>query len=635
MRYRYRLIQNVILYVMILLVSMLITENKNTANNPKHFINLYKQKDFLELMIDEVPTEKPKSYKAICKVKSVIRKHKAFNANGKLLIYFKKDAVAGNLKYGDVIIINKISSAIKNSGNPGEFDNKRYLAFQNVYHQAYLTEHDFIVTNKNEGERLWKFIFSLQDFTLRNLKFNFKDKEVLGIAEALLIGYKNDLDRDVVQTYSNTGVVHIIAISGLHLGLIYMVLLWLFNRLPIVRNQRLIKSVLLITCLWIFSLMAGASASVLRSAVMFTCIITGNVFERKSGIYNSLAASAFLLLCYNPYFLWDIGFQLSYLAIIGIVWLQKPVQSVIYYKSSMARKIWEMTSITIAAQIITFPVSLYYFHQFPNLFLITNLIAVPLSTFILFGEIALITFSSLSFISKFIALVCTQSIMLLNKLISFIDNIPFSKTENIDVNFISTILLYIFLIVFSLAIIHRNKIKLAYAFLFFTFFCANQSFASIRRLQQNKLIVYNIPHQQSIHFIYKHNYVYCGDSIKNNMALLAARKYFMLNPTGSSKNIYNNRNMIIDFCGIKIGIVNKKLNHNITSNEIQTEFVLISNNAAADMKEITSSFRTKLIVFDATNSLWKIAQWKKQCEALHLRCYSIPDIGAFVYNLDS
>jgi competence protein ComEC len=259
---------------------------------------------------------------------------------GKLNLIFKKNDTAKTIRYGDLIVVNNAVQPIKNFGNPGEFDNKRYNAFQQTYHQLYLKGNDFVVCKKNTGSKLFKTIYVLKEKTLLTLQANINNQHgSLGIAEALLIGYKNDLDKEMVQAYSNTGVVHIIAISGLHLGLIYMVLFWLLERMPLIKRNRFVKAIILLICLWVFSLMTGASASVLRSAVMFTCIIVGNMLNRKSSIYNSLAASAFLLLCYNPYFLWDVGFQLSYFAIIGIIRLQKPIQQLFSLNNYLLRKI--------------------------------------------------------------------------------------------------------------------------------------------------------------------------------------------------------------------------------------------------------------------------------------------------------
>ena len=332
--------------------------------------------------------EKTKSYKADAFVETVITDDTAINCKGKLLIYFSKDTAAQQLHYGDRILINKNLQAIKNSGNPGAFNYQRYAAFQQTFHNVFLKEKDWVLLPAKKINGFKQFIFTARENILANLRKNINTgKDELGIAEALLIGYTNDLDKDLVQAYSNTGVVHIIAISGMHLGLIYVMLVWLFARIPLVKKSKLAQVILILSCLWLFSLLTGAAASVLRSAVMFTFITIGNNLTKKSSIYNSLAASAFVMLCYNPYYLWDVGFQLSYLAVVGIVIFQKPIYNLIYIKNKRADKVWKLMAISLAAQILTFPICIYYFHQFPNLFLITNIIAVPLSSIILFAEI--------------------------------------------------------------------------------------------------------------------------------------------------------------------------------------------------------------------------------------------------------
>ena len=455
----------------------------------------------------------------------------------------------------------------------------------------------------------------------------FKEVKTLGIAEALLIGYKNDLDKDLVQAYSNTGVVHIIAISGLHLGLIYMVLLWLFNSIPVVNKSNVLKSIAVVSCLWIFSLLTGASASVLRSAVMFTCIIIGKVFQKTSSIYNSLAASAFILLCYNPYFLWDVGFQLSYLAIIGIIWLQKPILHLLLVKSFLPQKIWEMTSITIAAQIVTFPICLFYFHQFPNLFLLTNLIAVPLSTIILFAEIGLVCFSWFSLLGNYLAIITEKLIVLLNTVIEFLNKIPFSATQNIYADEYSTIFLYGFVVFFIYGLILKKKSSLKAAFFFVTVFATVQSFANYKLLHQIKMVVYQYPRKQSIDFIFQNQFYFFGDS---NLNMKSKRQIYYLKDKKeflSGLQIETNKAVFYDK---KIMILSANEQYAAGSEKLQLDFLILSKNAHVSIARILQFAQPTLIVMDASNSFWKISKWKKECDSLHQQYYSIPERGAFV-----
>ena len=640
LRYKFRYVQSVMLLCIIMIIGMMLTWNKNLHHHENWYGHFYKKEQAILVRIDEPLTEKEKTYKTIISVKKLVLNDSNISTYGNILVYFKKGKKSSNLKYGDIIWIKKPLQNIVNSGNPGSFNNQQYQSFQQIYHQVYLTEKDYIKTDKNEANKLKKTVFQLRDFTLKVLKQNLSNKNgILGIAEALLIGYKNDLDSNLTQAYSKAGVVHIIAISGLHLGLIYGMLLWILNRIPLVHKNEWIKALLLLSCLWMFSLMTGASASVLRSAVMFTCIIIGNVMNRKASIYNSLAASAFLLLCYNPYLLWDVGFQLSYLAIIGIVWLQKPIQNLFSPKNIILLKIWEMSSITIAAQIITFPICIYYFHQFPNLFLLSNLIAVPLSTIILFAEIFLVIFYKFSFLAKLISIFISNAIEFLNESIIQINKIPFSIWDNIYANAWSTIFLYGF-VVFGLCWIlqhhkHFFKLSLFCSLLFF----GNHAYAEINALQQHHLIIYNNTNHLSIDYIHKNKYQFLGEeAINHNEKTLS----FLLNPSrisyranqllGENKplNFYKH---VYDLQNKKLMIMDSAVYFKPIEHKINIDVLVISKNIRINIKELLSTIEPKLIVFDASNSLWKITKWKKECEALNLRCFSIKDQGALVMNL--
>src|SRR6185436_16943723 len=172
-------------------------------------------------------------------------------------------------------------------------------------------------------------------------------------------------------------------------GLIYWLLALLLKPLKNRRKIKWLRPILIVTGLWLFSILAGAQPSILRSAVMFTCIVLGESLSRKSSVYNTLALSAFLLLCYNPYWLWDVGFQLSYAAVLSIVIFMKPIYNWFYIKNKVLDFTWKMNAVTLAAQVLTVPLSIYHFHQFPNYFLLTNLVAVPVSSVIVLGEILL------------------------------------------------------------------------------------------------------------------------------------------------------------------------------------------------------------------------------------------------------
>jgi len=398
-RFKWSALSGVAIAFTFLSLGSLITWYKDVRHDATWFGKNYKYKDPVVVRLTEAPVEKINSYKAIATVIAVNDEQKNFSTTGDLVIYFKKDSSVANLDEGSQLTLSTALQEIKNTGNPGGFDYKRYSLFQGITHQVYLDPGDFVLLTEKHKSSWAGILNAIRKKTLNILRQNIPGEKEAGLAEALLIGYKDDLDKDLVQSYTNTGVVHIIAISGLHLGLIYWLLVSLLKPLGKRKKLKWVNPVLVIAGLWLFSLVAGAQASVVRSAVMFSCIVVADVLSKKTSIYNTLAVSALLLLCYNPFWLWDVGFQLSYAAVLSIVIFMQPIYNLLYIKNKILDSIWKLNAISIAAQLLTTPLSIYHFHQFPNFFLLTNFIAVPLSSIIVLGEIFLCAISFIPFLA--------------------------------------------------------------------------------------------------------------------------------------------------------------------------------------------------------------------------------------------
>ena len=638
--YLFRKFQAFLFYIFIAAVGMLLTWHKDSRHQPDWYGRSYADSSVLLIKINEPLTAKERSFKTEGTIIRVINGRQETNSSGKILLYFSKDSITPPIQYGDLILVGQPLQPIRNSGNPGAFNYQRYAAFQQLYHQLFLKPGDWQATGLSNPHFFRSFLFDARASVLGTLqRYIDNDAGELGIAEALLIGFKEDLDKDLVQAYSNTGVVHIIAISGLHLGLIFFVLTWLFNRTPVLKRSRHVKVLLLITCLWLFSLLTGGAASVLRSAVMFTVIILGKYYFKQSSVYNSLAASAFLMLCYNPYYLWDVGFQLSYLAVIGIVSLQGPIYRAWYIKNKMLRKTWEMASITIAAQVAAFPICIYYFHQFPNLFLFTNLLVVPLSTIILFGEILLIICASLSPVANFLGVVLTALIWFMNKAILFFNGFSFSVWDNIYATMFTTWLLYGLVIFFCSWLLKRQRklLRLAVACLAGLSVMFTYAYSQLR--QQKKIIIYNVSKHRAVDFISANKNVFEGDSVLKSEGLL---QNFHLKPARISMQVSKSAEQMpwLKSSGVIRQFYNKKMvfidtNYTLHPSDsiVAIDVLLISNNAAVELRDLLEVVKPSVVVLDASNSLWKIEKWKKECEQLLLRCHSVAEQGAFVLNV--
>ncbi|MEO6720663.1 MAG: ComEC/Rec2 family competence protein [Ferruginibacter sp.] len=640
-KYRWQFIQGLLLNLLLVSLGCLLTWQKDIRHSKEWFGNYYHDSDYIAIRINEPLVEKAKSYKADGIVEWLNRNDSIISCNGKVLLYFSKDSATQQLHYGDVILISKNLQRIKNSGNPGAFNYERYASFQQIFHNVYLKENDWLPLKISQVNPLKQFIFNARDYVLSILQKNVGgNKDELGIAQALLIGYTNDLDKDLVQAYSNTGVVHIIAISGMHLGLIYVLLVWIFGKLPFINRSKIVQVLLILACLWMFSLLTGASASVVRAAVMFTFITIGTSLEKRSSIYNSLAASAFVMLCYNPYFIWDVGFQLSYLAVVGIIIFQKPVYNWFYIKNKWLDKVWKLAAISIAAQVLTFPVCIYYFHQFPNLFLLTNIIAVPLSSIILYAEIALVCFSGVPGVGFLLGKLVGMLVGAMNAFILWMNDFPYAVWDKISSSVLSTWLLYAVVISIAAWLINKNRGILKFSLLSLLAFVVVYAHDKWQIKNQQKLIVYNVSQHQAIDFVSGNKYRFIGDSILledgmlQNFNLKPGRVALQLTQPTMELNGLFPTNSFYQFHHTKILLVNGPLYYEPAAQKIDLDIIIISHGPKISIAQLAAVFNCRQYVFDASNSLWKIDKWRKDCEELHLRSHSIPSDGAFVLNIE-
>jgi len=645
LKFKLNFLQGLLLQLILVVFGMLLTWNKDVRHHNNWYGHFYKEDDFVVATIKEPLVEKTKSFKADAFIETIIHNDTVVGGQGKLLLYFSKDSVSPDLNYGDQVIFNKKLITIKNSGNPGAFNYQRYAAFQQTFHNVFLKTGDWQKLPVTKTNPFWQFIFTTKAKVLAALQTNIGNsnpdshRDELGIAEALLIGYTNDLDKDLVQAYSNTGVVHIIAISGMHLGLIYGLLIWVFARMPLIKKSKATQALLILGCLWLFSLLTGGSASVIRSAVMFSFITIGRMFFKEASIYNSLAASAFVMLCVNPYYLWDVGFQLSYLAVVGIVAFQKPIYNLLYIKNKYIDMAWKATALTTAAQVLTFPVCIYYFHQFPLLFLITNLVAVPLSTIVLYAEIFLVAFSWVPIVGLYAGKAITWLLWLMNKFILWVNDIPFATWDKIPSNMYTTWLLYATVILIAVWLINKNKKMFRPAMACFAAFVLLQAIINWQIKNQQKLIVYNVPQRQAIDFIEGNNYRFVGDSILledgllQNFHLKPGRIALQLNKRVDSLSSFTGKEHFYYFGNKKILLLDGSLSFEFAEKRMDIDYIIISKNPKVYIPELVKTFNCNKFIFDASNSLWKIEKWKQDCDKLNLPHHSIPEQGAFISDL--
>ncbi|HET9280277.1 MAG TPA: ComEC/Rec2 family competence protein, partial [Flavitalea sp.] len=541
--------------------------------------------------------------------------------------------------YGSAIVFKKKLQSIRSSGNPGGFDYQRHCAFQGIYYQVYLKTTEYKILPRGKVNPFREFVFRTRTKIITILQHYIPGDKESGLAEALLIGYKEDLDKNLVQSYSNTGVVHIIAVSGLHVGLIYWLINGILHFLNNIRKLRFLKPVSIIAALWIFCFLAGGSPSVLRSAVMFTFIVLGQNISRKISIYNSLAGSAFFLLCYNPFWLWDTGFQLSYAAVLSIIVFMKPIYNSLFIENKMLDAVWKLNSVTLSAQLLTIPMCLLYFHQFPIFFLITNFIAVPLSSIILIGELLLCAVGGLPVIATKVGWLLKWLIWLMNSFIERFDRLPFSILQNIQLSTLQVISIYLIITGLAIWIMEKKAIAFAVALVAVLIFGVIRSHSLWIVKYQRKLIVYNIPFTQSIDFIEGNKYFFKGDSaltvegFAQNFHLKPSRTAYHLAYNDPLPSLIYNEDCYM-FNSRRVMVVERSLPEINEKEKIDIDVIVISKSPKLSIVDLNNRVTCKQIVVDASNPSWKCSKWKVECNALGIPCHVVSEKGAFVMSMN-
>ena len=474
-----------------------------TGNTPKYYY----------ARLCEQPTIKEKSVKAILEVYGYEENKDIKSIDSKVIAYFEKEENSMNLKYGDCIIISTDPKAVEKPPNPEQFNYKDYLYKKGITHQVYIKRNCWLHLNHNISNPIYGFSYRMRDFLLMTMKNLGIDEEEHAVAAAILLGYDDSLPQELRQKYVAAGAMHILCVSGLHVGVIFMVFSYMLAFInDRKQNQNIIKQIILLALIWFYALLAGLAPSILRATIMLSFVIIGNIINRKGIVLNSLAASAFILLCINPSNIFDIGFLLSYTAVIGIVILQKPISRIFYSKYKIINKIWEITSVTIAAQIATIPFTIYYFHQFPIYFWLSNLFMTPISSVVIIGGITMLLIFYIPYINNIIAWFVSKMIFAMNYSVTWIESLPNSIIKGLYINDLQFVILILILSGTLLLIELKNKKLLFFIMTMSCLFFIVNIDKLIKQKNQKEIVFYSINNMTAIDFINGRSHVLIADS---------------------------------------------------------------------------------------------------------------------------
>ncbi len=430
----------------VLLFGMTLTDLRTPARNPMHLINCSDSITHLKVILTSDLTAKPKSYKAEAKIIQYFADNQWVETDSKILIYFQKSAKFADFRYGTKVIIKGTPRLIEAPTNPEAFDYQRHLKYQGIYHQMYVPDYSAQKMGTAPPYFLMDFALQIRRKCAEIFSNYLENPRTAGIIKALILGIKTGIDNELREQYASAGVMHILAVSGLHVGIIFKIIEWFLGFLNRTRRGKLIFALLMTLILFFYALITGFSPSVVRAVVMFSCVTWANATQRVSSTYNTIAFSAFVMLCYDPYFLTQVGFQLSYLAVIGIVYFYPKWHYRWTPPNRVSRLIWELMLVSMCAQITVTPLSLLYFNQFPVYFLLANVLIVPFISLFIglgLGILGVAVFEAWSAVlPKLLGQVLDILLNGMNHSLFIINKLPHHLIQNISITFFEMCLLY-------------------------------------------------------------------------------------------------------------------------------------------------------------------------------------------------
>jgi competence protein ComEC len=601
------------------------------SESKSEFYPLGEQKTFL-VTVNSATVEKPKSYRCEIKLNKVLDQNEWKTASGNAVVYFEKSESAKNVLLGDELILRTEFKKPPGAENPGGFDYAAYLKQNNIQATAYINASDWYITNtippfsiRREANIIRSKLLAIYE------KYGIRDYEFAVLA-ALTVGYTDELSPDLRASYSASGAMHILSVSGLHVGIVYVVIAFLLSFLKKNRLQLFLRAALIVIFLWTYAFVTGMSPSVVRSALMFSFVAIGTSLERKSQIYNTVFMSAFLMLLIEPNFIYNIGFQLSYAAVISIVIFQKPFAALLPVRNKILRWLRDLLSVSVAAQIGTLPFTLYYFQQFPNYFLLTNLIAIPLSTIVIYLAITLLATSFVPVVATYVAMLLKWSLVALNFSIVQIHHLPLS-VSTLTLNFAQVLAMVGAITFISLYFYTKKATPLLVGLSCILIVSLLSIQTTYNTLHSDKIIVYSSSKHQHINFIAKNkNYIY---STNSEELTKIAGQYWKMNKIempDTIKATYYFQNNYAIFSDKRILIASEQLWKNkTTSKPLDVDLLIIGNKTKPKANFLFENIHPKTVVVDKSISPWYTENIRKACAEKSIAFYSIAEKGAFVY----
>jgi competence protein ComEC len=565
---------------------------------------------------------------------------------GNVWVSFPKKT-APKVRYGDVLLIRGQPREVPGARNPNEFDHAAFLSLSQIYHQQFVVGEKVVVRRHQPPNPVKALSFQVLRYCQSLLTQRIHHPEACAVVLALVLGQKDSLTPEVSTSYARTGTMHVLAVSGLHVGMLYGCLRLIFWPLKLVWNIRWLSPVVSLVALWFYAFVTGLSPSVLRATTMFTLMSMAPMLGRQTSIYNTLAVSAFLLLLWNPIWLFVVSFQLSYLAVLGIVYLQPRIYRSLTFSNWILDKLWLFSSVSLGAQIATAPLSVYYFHQFPIYFVMANWVVVPAALAILCMGLAVLAVNFWADLSILIAWLLEKIVLGVNTFVEGIRRLPYSFVEPIYLSASEALLCY-GLLVSCLIFLHTKRIKCLIAMSLLAMLISLHTIQVYLGQQiQCKVIFYSIDHHQVIAFVKgRHSTLYFDSSFEVNSPKYACH----VQPSQAALGITSSDTYMLESAvqqqefpirvwhGLKVAVWQGKKFIFIDKNsedlphlaeKVPTDFLVVEENAVITLQPLLDRLDVGTLVIGASNQRSLAQKLQKEAMQHGLHNHSLLQQGAF------
>jgi competence protein ComEC len=469
---------------------LLYTNEKNSIST------LNPEKTLFTCTLSDYPEEKANSFMLKVKLNRKVEGKKSEAVKGSIILYQKKDSSAASMIPGDLLIIRCLPVEIVNRSNPYEFDYRFFMENQGIRYYAFTNSHDIIRHIIPVHRKLIHRALIVREKIIRMFKERGIKGERLALVAAITLGQKSMLDPEQKLNFIKAGVMHIMAVSGLHAVILS---LFVFSLLFFMKRRfNILRIIITILILWSFAFVTGLTPSVLRATLMFSFLQAGKMMKRPANGINSILASAFFLIIIRPSVIFDAGFLLSYSAVIYIICFYKDFYHILHFKNWLTDKIWQSVVVTLIAQAGTLPLTILLFNRFPTYFILANITIVPISNLLIINGCLVPMFFRIRFLSHFLALLLNYLTGLTESLTSRAASLPYSTIENIGSTTIECILLTVTIFLFVHFFLKRKSIPVSYPVFFLILYFLSGTARDISSKTTNEVIVYNTPGSSTI-----------------------------------------------------------------------------------------------------------------------------------------